>query len=114
MEIREATAEHAGFLPETLVEACNWTGEQRVAPSDVEVHPRLRHYVRDWPRAQDFGMIAIGDDGASVGAAWARTFSAPRGTASWLRTSPELSMAVGSWRDIRRAILRVCRQNGLD
>ncbi|MEU5976496.1 GNAT family N-acetyltransferase [Streptomyces sp. NPDC047315] len=32
------------------------------------------HYVTDWPRPGDFGVVAEGEAGNPVGAAWARAF----------------------------------------
>jgi hypothetical protein len=83
VELRNATADIAGFLVDMLLEAYNWSGDQRVTRLDVESDPQLRRYVADWPRGQDFGLVALAEDGAPVGAAWARTF--PRMTGSWLR-----------------------------
>lgn len=120
MEIREATADDAGFLLGMLVEACNWTGEQRFARRDVEVHPRLAHYITGWPRAQDFGVIAVGDYGAPLGATWARTFSAQDPGYGFVAADiPEISMAVvasqrghGIGRRLLQALVDTAGQNG--
>lgn len=120
VEIRKATADDAGFLLEMLVEACNWTGEQRIARGDVEVDPRLAHYITDWPRARDFGVIAVGDDRARVGAAWARTFSAQDPGYGFVAADiPEISMAVvasqrghGIGRRLLQAVVDIAEQNG--
>ena len=94
VELRQATADDAGFLRDMLVEAFNWSGEQRVTRRDVETQPHLHHYVADWPRKRDFGIIAV-DDGVPVGAAWARTFSAEDpGYGFVAEDVPEITMAV--------------------
>lgn len=120
MEIREATAEDAGFLLDMLVEACNWNGEQRATRRDVEADPHLRHYVSGWPRMQDFGVVAVDDEGAPVGGAWARTFS-PRdpGYGYVAADVPEISMAVvASWRGrgvgrrLLQALVDAAREQG--
>lgn len=69
MQIRDATADDADFLGDMLVEAVNWTGEQRVTRDDIEREPQLEHYIGDWPRADDFGVVAVDDDGTRTGAA---------------------------------------------
>jgi hypothetical protein len=95
VELREATADDAGVLLDTLVEACNWWGEQRGARSDVDRHPQRKHYVSTWPQGDDFGVVALDDDGAAVGAAWVRRFLAhDPGYGFGAPDVPELSMAV--------------------
>ena len=69
MELRKATADDGGFLLDMLVEAYNWSGEQRTTRQDVELHPRLQRYIAHWPRGQDFGLVALAEDGVPVGAA---------------------------------------------
>jgi GNAT superfamily N-acetyltransferase len=94
VELRDATASDAAFLLEMLIEACNWSGEQRVTQSDVGDDAQLCHYVSDWPQPDDFGVVAI-DRGAPVGAAWARTFSSHDPGYGYVAPDvPELSMAV--------------------
>jgi GNAT superfamily N-acetyltransferase len=95
MQIREATGADADFLLDMLVEACNWSGDQRVERRDVASHPHLGHYIAGWPRPDDLGVIAIGDDGTRAGAAWARVFSADHPGYGFVASDiPEVSMAV--------------------
>ena len=94
MKLRNATERDAAFLLEMLIEACNWSGEQRVTSSDVDDDAQLRHYVDGWPQPGDLGIIAI-DRRAPIGAAWARTFSAHDPGYGFVAPDvPELSMAV--------------------
>ena len=120
MEIRDATAEDAGFLQRMLLEAFNWTGEQRFALSDVEADPHLGRYVSDWPRAGDVGVVAVGDDGAPAGAAWARTFPAQDPGYGFVAADiPEITMAVvvsqrgrGVGRRLLEALAQSARERG--
>lgn len=109
MHLREATATDAQFLRDMLVEAVNWSGEQRITRSDVDEDPHLSRYVRDWPRADDFGVVAEADAGEPVGAAWARTLPAHDSGYGFVAADvPELSMAVAPThrgRGIGRALL---------
>ena len=100
VDIREATAEDADFLLDMLVEACNWSGQQRITRAAARADPRLLSYVSDWPRDHDVGVIARDEHGVPVGAAWARTFSErSRGYGYVAAGVPEISMAVvASWR----------------
>ena len=119
MEVRDATVRDADFLLDMLIEACNWSGEQRMTRSDVGDDPQLRHYLSDWPRQDDFGVVAI-DRGAPVGAAWARTFSAHDPGFGFVAPDvPELSMAViapqrgrGVGRRLLEALLASARRRG--
>src|SRR5688572_29449392 len=60
-----------------------------MAWQDVESRPVLQRYVAHWPRGQDFGLVALAEDGVPVGAVGHARF--PRMTrvmASSRRTSP--------------------------
>lgn len=119
MELREATARDADFLLDMLVEACNWSGE-RVTRSDVGQDRHLRHYVSDWPQPDDFGVVAVGDQEAPIGAAWARTFSAQDPGFGFVALDvPEVSMAViapqrgrGIGHRLLQALVETARQRG--
>jgi L-amino acid N-acyltransferase YncA len=120
VELRKATADDAGFLFDMLVEAYNWSGEQRVARHDVESHPRIRQYVADWSRGQDFGLVALAEDGVPAGAAWARTFSADDPAYGFVAEDiPEITMAVvaaqrgrGIGRRLLEALIAAAREKG--
>ena len=62
MELRAATTGDSRFLEKMLLEAFNRSGGQVFSHSDVEAHPRLGRYVRDWPQADDFGVVTVEDD----------------------------------------------------
>jgi len=62
--------------------------------SDVLADPHLRVYLEGWQRPGDFAVIAE-EDGASVGAAWYRTFTTESHGYGFIESSiPELSVAV--------------------
>lgn len=119
MELRDATADDSGFLLDMLVEACNWSGDQRVERRDVLSRPHLRHYVADWPSPQDFGLIAVADDGTPLGAAWARLLPAENPGYGFVASDvPEISMAVvasergrGIGRRLFEALIISAREN---
>ncbi|MEU7089552.1 GNAT family N-acetyltransferase [Streptomyces achromogenes] len=73
--LRPATAADAGFLAEVLLEAFNWA-QPRFTLEEILRTPSIAHYVTDWPRPGDFGVVAEDGPGRPVGAAWARTFPA--------------------------------------
>jgi GNAT superfamily N-acetyltransferase len=120
MQLREATAADADFLLDMLVEACNWSGQQRVTRSDVGQVPQLRHYVSDWPRPDDVGASPLDDLGAPVGAAWARTFPANDPGFGFVAPDvPEMSIAVkapqrgrGIGRRLIQALAETVRERG--
>ncbi len=76
MHLREAHQQDGELLTVLLLEAVNWTGEERQTREEMLADHELSHYVDGWQRPGDFGMVAIGDAGRSVGAAWARTLTA--------------------------------------
>jgi GNAT superfamily N-acetyltransferase len=114
-QLRAAAAEDVDFLTEMLVEACNWTGTRRIGQAQVTADPELARYVIGWPRAHDFGVVAIGDGSAPIGAAWARVFDADDPGYGFVAPDvPEISMAVvRSRRDQgigRRLLANLCEQ----
>jgi len=70
--IREAKPDDLDFLVSMLLEAMNWNGEQPATASSIRHDPKSWHYLDGWKHESDFGVIATGDDGAPIGAAWAR------------------------------------------
>jgi GNAT superfamily N-acetyltransferase len=111
MEIREATANDADYLLDMLVEACDWSGQQRVSRAAVEADPQLRRYVSGWPRDHDVGVVAVDDHTSPIGAAWARAFTAAEPGYGYVAEDvPEISMAVDPrWRGqgVGRRLLRI-------
>jgi len=74
MHLRTAVAEDSELLASLVVEAVNWTGEIRMTREQVMAEPELNHYVTGWKRKTDFGLVALADDGAPLGAIWWRLF----------------------------------------
>lgn len=70
--IRRATQPDAGFLGDMLVEAANWRAGGVRPRHEVLTSADHRRYLAGWKRAADEGLIAVGDDGVPVGAAWYR------------------------------------------
>lgn len=86
--MRPATADDRPLLTALILEAVNWTGEQRV----TELDPHLARYVEDFPdRPGDVGFVAEDAEG-SLGAAWLRLL--PGGWGHVADDIPELSLAV--------------------
>lgn len=74
--IRRATADDAGFLADMLLAAVNWSPQWKPRTRrQVLTDPRTAHYVADWPRPGDLGVVAEAD-AVPVGAAWLRFFPA--------------------------------------
>lgn len=84
MLLRNATAKHASALTAALFQAVNWDGHVRVTREQLLSEPHVAHYVTDWPRPTDFGIVAADDglgargsgSGEVLGAAWCRLFDA--------------------------------------
>ncbi|WP_310483870.1 GNAT family N-acetyltransferase [Chamaesiphon sp. VAR_48_metabat_403] len=86
--VRALTATDESILWMMLMYAAH---ESSVA--NVQSHPDLLHYVKDWGRAGDLGFMAI--DEKPLGAAWLRLFpSDDRGFGYLGEDIPELAIAV--------------------
>ncbi|MEA5361474.1 GNAT family N-acetyltransferase [Amycolatopsis sp., V23-08] len=110
MILREATREDADFLADMLVEAVNWSPEwKRKSKRRVLAAPNTAHYVTGWPLDGDLGVVAE-VDGASVGAAWLRFFTADDPGYGFVAADvPELSLGVVAarrGRGVGRALMR--------
>ena len=121
--VRDAGPEDAEFLLDMLLEAVNWTGEERVSRKQLLRDKQLAHYVAGWQRAGDLGVIAVDLGGPAglqipVGAAWLRRFSASsRGHGYIADDIPELSMGVvpaHRGRGIGRGLLRTIASRAQD
>jgi GNAT superfamily N-acetyltransferase len=78
-----------------LLEAFNWTGEERFTAGQIRRDPAVFHYVAGWPGPGDLGVIAEDPDGSPAGAAWARRFPADDPGYGFVAPDvPELSLAV--------------------
>ncbi|MFC9491133.1 GNAT family N-acetyltransferase [Streptomyces hydrogenans] len=95
MPLRPATARDAALLWNVLLEAYNWTGEQRFTVERLAADPHAARYLSGWPREDDFGVVAETETGEPVGAAWARHLpeDAP-GYGFVAPDVPELTLAV--------------------
>jgi len=96
VRIRRATEGDADVLARLLVLAADWRPDAAPRPVDeVLGDPTLARYVQGWPRPGDLGVIAERDDGAVLGAAWCRRFTADDAGFGFVSpTIPELSIAV--------------------
>ena len=99
MLVRDAAADDAPALAAALVEAVNWDGQVRFTRDQVLADPHLAHYVTDWPRPGDFGVVAVHDSAAAegevLGAAWCRVFEAEDPGFGYLGDDiPEVSIGV--------------------
>ncbi|HEY5184995.1 MAG TPA: hypothetical protein VIM19_08875, partial [Actinomycetes bacterium] len=74
MPLRDAGLEDGPGLTAALFEAANWDGRARFTRDQLLADPHMSHYVADWPRATDFGTVAVDDHGEMIGAAWCRLF----------------------------------------
>lgn len=94
--IRPASTGDADFLWRMLVVAADWRPGSALRPVEqVMADPALAHYVVDWPRPGDFGVIAEEDGGRPVGAAWWRFFSADDAGYGFVAADvPEVSIGV--------------------
>lgn len=70
--LRRATQTDAMFLGDMLVEAANWRAGGVRPRHEVLTSVDHRRYLAGWKRSADDGLVAIGEDEVSVGAAWYR------------------------------------------
>jgi hypothetical protein len=62
------------FLTTMLIEATNWRPERNWTRERISATPDLAHYVTDWPRRGDLGVVAMDVNSQPIGAAWLRLF----------------------------------------
>ena len=70
--LRRATQTDAVFLGDMLVEAANWRAGGVRPRHEILTSADHRRYLAGWKRTADEGMVAAGDGGIPVGAAWYR------------------------------------------
>jgi GNAT superfamily N-acetyltransferase len=93
--LRPATGPDAAFLERMVFEAATWSGESTITRESLRREPKLWHYVDNWPRDDDFGLIA--EDVAPIGAAWARFFTRDDPGYGFVDEAvPELSIGIES------------------
>lgn len=107
--VRDAGSEDGTFLAEVLVLAVDWRPDLSAWTVEECLQvAQIAHYVTDWPRSGDCGVIA--EDGDRVGAAWFRFLSLhDRGYGYVADDVPELTIGVlPRWRGrgIGEALLR--------
>jgi ribosomal protein S18 acetylase RimI-like enzyme len=102
VHLRPAGIHDQAALTAALLEAANWNGDDRFSYNQMMATPEIAHYITGWPRAGDFGTVAIGDGpaGSPVGAAWCRLFDpADAGYGYVAADVPELTIGVSpAWR----------------
>ncbi|MGW5578340.1 N-acetyltransferase family protein [Micromonospora chokoriensis] len=119
--IRTATPADSDFLADMLVEAVNWLPERNWSRDQILANPALAHYVADWMRPDDFGLIAVDRTDRPVGAAWFRFLTADDPGYGYVSDDvPELTIGVvESWRGrgvgrvLLRAVLDAARARGI-
>jgi ribosomal protein S18 acetylase RimI-like enzyme len=74
MLLRDAVERDQEALVAALLQAVNWNGQSRVDRAQMFADPHLSHYVAGWPRAGDFGAVAVDDDDTVIGCGWCRVF----------------------------------------
>ena len=72
--------------------------------------PTVHKYLEGWGRSRDFGLVAIGDDGRQLGAAWWRLFAPDHGSYGFVADDvPEITLGVleeARGRGVGTALLR--------
>lgn len=119
--IRAATSADSEFLVDMLVEAVNWLPERNWSREEILANPALAHYVADWMRPDDVGLIAVDPTDRPVGAAWFRQLTAADPGYGYVSDDvPELTIGVvESWRGrgvgrmLLRAVLDAARARGI-
>jgi GNAT superfamily N-acetyltransferase len=94
--MRPAEPSDLPFLRAMLYEAAFWRPAGPRPPLDRALaEPALARYVAGWGRAGDAGVIALGDEGDPIGAAWYRLFPLSEPGFGFVdERTPELSLAV--------------------
>lgn len=79
-----------------LIGAFDWRDEGRWTEATVLATPDVAHYVSDWPRPGDGGVVAE-EGGELLGSAWWRTFGADDpGYGFVAEDVPEIGLAVSA------------------
>ncbi len=93
---RRITASDQDFLWEMLYQAIYTPPGEPLPPRAIIYQPELAHYVQDWPKPGDLGMLAEDSSRSTLlGAAWLRLFrSNEPGYGFVAEGIPELSIAL--------------------
>lgn len=96
VSIRVATDSDLPFLNDMLWEAAAVSSYMReIGKAAALAMPVVSKYLDGWGRPGDGGVIAVGDDGAPLGAAWYRIFPADAPGYGFVAADiPELSIGV--------------------
>jgi ribosomal protein S18 acetylase RimI-like enzyme len=83
-------------LSEMLYEATMWRpGPRRFCREEVLLLPEIAVYIGGWGRSGDGGLVAEGDAGEELGAAWYRFFSEEAHGFGFVNAeTPEITIAV--------------------
>jgi ribosomal protein S18 acetylase RimI-like enzyme len=117
MILRPADSGDRPVLFEALYEAFNWRGTESFTREQLRADANATHYLEGWQRDTDFGIVAVADDGETVGVAWCRLFDEEDPGYGFVAAGvPELSIAVfpghrgqGVGRQLLEAVLRAAR-----
>ena len=66
-DLRPATDDDAEFFIDMVIEAVNWLPDRHLTRADYDAAPDLRHYIDDWMRPTDIGVVATANEKPSSG-----------------------------------------------
>lgn len=108
--LRDAISQDESFIELMALAAANWSSDRRLSLDQMRSEPELLHYVADWPRPSDMGVVAIDVTNRPIGAVWLRQFSPDDPGYGYVSADvPELSIGVlDEWRrrGVGRALMR--------
>lgn len=108
--LRAAVQGDGGFLGDMVVEAANWRAGAARPRHEILSTVEHRRYIAGWMRPADVGVVAMDQDGRSIGAAWFRMLSQDEPGFGFVETAvPELIIGVRPlWRarGVGRSLLR--------
>ena len=61
-DLRPATDDDADFFIDMVIEAVNWLPDRHLTRADYDAAPDLRHYIDDWMRPTDIGVVATANE----------------------------------------------------
>jgi GNAT superfamily N-acetyltransferase len=93
VDLRPIAEDDLPFCWEMLA-AASTAGGPPLPLVEVRAEPTLAHYLDDWGRPGDAGVVAIGGDGERLGAAWYRFFTLDDPSYGFVdEVTPELAIA---------------------